>query len=98
MADFDPEAFEQFIDEILPEDRQDILTIDETAAVLRQVRDWLERHDVEMAHRRHLAELIVAPWLQARTAAGVAPVTGAERLALKRQFSEAIGFDIPLPN
>lgn len=93
---FDSEAFtkrfEHFVDELLPEDDR-FLTMDDIAAVLRRTREFLaEENDVPPDYQRELLESIIRPWLNGRG------FQGTERADAKRKWSEAVGFDLPLPN
>ena len=102
MRDFDPDAFERFIDELIPDD-DGFSPIDGVAEVLRQVGRWLAEHEVAMDQRATLAQLVIEPWLRQQASISLKdgsriPITGHERLEMKRKWSEAIGFDIPLPS
>jgi hypothetical protein len=91
---FDPETFTEkfgnFLDELFPDD--EMLTVDAIAQLFQRVRLYLEQEGVPLEFRQQLAPMIGGPFLK------LPQISEAERVEIKRKWSEALGFDVPLPN
>jgi hypothetical protein len=91
---FDPETFTEkfgnFLDELFPDD--EMLTVDAVTQLFQRVRLYLDQERVPLEFRQPLAPMIVGPFLK------LPRISGAERVEINRKWSDALGFDVPLPN